>query len=526
MTHPRNDLKTRMGSVASGRSGVRLSLLSIACVLGCELCSAADDDRIQRVIEGLRPAIVIEGQPAATFGLRERMRAYQVPGVSIAVIDNGEIAWAYGYGVREAGTADPVTAETQFQAASVSKSIAAVVVLRLAERGEVDLDEDVNRRLRTWELPANRNTAKRKVTPRLILSHRAGLTDRAGFRGSGWDDPLPALSEVLETGEWTPAPIRVGAVPDTRFQYSGGGYGVLQLLMEDVSGKRFPSLARELVFDPLEMTSSSFDQAITPERLNRAAVGHGLDGESLPHRWRRFAVTSAAGLWTTPSDLARFLIAVQAAKAGVPGSILARDTVVDMLSVQGAHDERDARAIAMMEAIPETPPPSRGLGVGLIGSPPGRIFHTGMNPGYQCEIQGYVDCGRGAVVMTNGARGWRLVREILWSIAREYEWADYDYVPETRRAVTLSDDELERFVGRYRVSRSQSDEWTLVVVREGGQISARLRDSGNRVRLHPESANSCFILPDGMRLRFVEDDEGVFAKVVSDHGWRGRRVRR
>lgn len=479
--------------------------------------------RVKRVETGLRPAVVLEEFNAEQLHLTDRMKFYKVPGVSVAVIDNGAIAWARGYGVREAGTENPVTIDTLFQAASISKPVAALVVLRLVEQKALELDEDVNRKLRSWKLPESELTEKRNVSLRLLLSHRAGLTDYAGFREAAPSQPRPTLREILETDNWTPAPIRVGSAPGSRFVYSGGGYCLMEQLLEDVSGQPFPTLAHELVLKPLEMDGSTFDQDVPPQRRDRVAVGHQMNGKKLPQNWNLYPATSAAGMWTTPSDLARFAMELQKVKTGGHPSVLSPAMMTEMLSIQGPEDDRESKAIAIKEGFSEQPPPSWGLGVGLIGRPATRFFHTGSNPGYQCELQAYLNGGQGAVIMTNGAQGWRLAREILWAIAREYQWPEYSYRPEIKKVVRLSQDELERFVGRYRISFSQPSQWTLHITRDGDRLSARILDYGRQVHLYPESHDRCFTIEDAMTLRFVKDETGSLTDIVSDIGWRAKR---
>ena len=300
--------------------------------------------RVERIETGLRPAVVLEELAAGQLNLTDRMKFYKTPGVSVAVIDNGEIAWARGYGVREAGTENPVTTDTLFQAASISKLVAAAVALRLVEQGALDLDEDINRKLRSWKLPENELTEKKKVSLRLLLSHRAGLTDYAGFRHAAPSQPRPTLREILETGKWSPAPIRVGIAPGSRFDYSGGGYCLMEQLLEDVSGKPFPALAHELVLKPLKMDGSTFEQDVPQELRDRVAVGHQMNGKKSPRSWNLYPATSAAGLWTTPSDLARFAIELQKVKSGGQSTILSSTMLTEMLSIQGREDDRDSRS--------------------------------------------------------------------------------------------------------------------------------------------------------------------------------------
>jgi CubicO group peptidase (beta-lactamase class C family) len=479
--------------------------------------------RIERVESRLQPAVLLAGQTPKAFGLAERMGFYKTPGVSIAVINGGVIEWARGYGMLEAGRAELVTPETIFQAASISKPVAALVALRLVEQGKLDLDEDVNGKLVTWKLPENEFTKDKKVTLRWLLSHRAGLTDHAGFHRALPTEPLPTLRDILETGKWTPAPIRVGIEPGSRFQYSGGGYCLLEQLLEDVSGKPFPVLARELVFEPLGMTSSSFEQVLSSERASVAAVGHLANGRVLPQKWNLYPATSAAGLWTTPTDLARFAIEIQKARAGQSTKCLSSALTAEMLTTQGRPNERDAKLMTLMEGFPDEWQLSRGLGVGLIGQPPVRFFHTGSNPGYQCELHAYLEGGQGAIVMTSADQGWRLAREALWAIAKEYGWPDHDYQPEVKQVVEVEPDKMLPLVGRYRrVSKSGADR-VISITQNDGHLFLEISDDLHRVGLYPASEAEYFTIEFAMTVTFVKDASGAVLEVVSDQGWRAKR---
>jgi CubicO group peptidase (beta-lactamase class C family) len=218
-------------------------------------------ERIQRVENGLLYPQQIKDDPSAKMNLAERMKYYKVPGVSIAVINNGVIEWAKGYGVREYGTNFPVTVETLFQAASISKPIAAMASLRLVEKGKLNLDEDVNKKLVSWKMPENEFTKTEKVTLRGLLTHNAGLSV-SGFPGyPTHTNPLPTVLQVLDGSP--PAntkPVRVIRIPGTQWSYSGGGITVMQQLLMDVSGKPFPALMKEAVLNKLKMKNSTYEQ--------------------------------------------------------------------------------------------------------------------------------------------------------------------------------------------------------------------------------------------------------------------------
>lgn len=402
----------------------------VAVAMRARAVSADGDERIARVEQGLLPMTVGKGQTPAPHKLEDRMRFYRTPGIGIAVIHHGQIDWARGYGLTTADAHGNVTSDTRFQAASISKSVTAMIVLRLVGQGKLELDEPVNERLKSWKIPPTPQGWERKVTLRLLLSHRAGLTDFAGLRGTAPEEPGGTLLDILETGKWTPKPIAVTVEPGRRYLYSGGGYCVIQQLVEDVTGEPFAKVARSLVFEPLEMTHSSFEPPESSGPEGRVAVGHDVNGKPLPERWRVYAGAAAAGLWTTPSDLARLLIEVQRAASAQPLKALSPNLARDMVSIQGQFSAEDRKTIAEINSYPAGAVSGWGLGVGLLGNPPTRFYHTGSNPGYQCEFQMDLARGDGAVIMTNAAAGWRLGREVLWSIAREYEWPDFRYEPE------------------------------------------------------------------------------------------------
>ena len=203
--------------------------------------------------------------------LAERMEHYHVPGVSVAVIHAGRVEWARGYGKRDVESGAPVTAETLFQAASLSKGVAASVAMRLVEQGKLSLDEDVNAKLRSWKVPDNEFTKTEKVTLRRLLSHNAGLTVH-GFPGYAQGAAMPALVQLLDgKPPANTAAVRVTKAPGSGFSYSGGGYEVMQLLLEDVTGRHFEDLARELILDPLGMKLSAYEQPLGEERARNAA---------------------------------------------------------------------------------------------------------------------------------------------------------------------------------------------------------------------------------------------------------------
>lgn len=382
----------------------------------------------ERVVRSLRPALDVQGRPAVRWSVAERLAHHDIPGVSIAVADRGRIVWARGFGVLEAGRDERVSASALFQAASISKVIAATATLRLADRGTLDLDADVNRYLRSWQVPENELTARKQVTLRRILSHQAGLSVH-GFTGYPHDRALPTILQVLD-GKAPAAtkPVRVVSIPGTTTSYSGGGTTVQQLLLTDVTQRPFPLLMKELVLSPLGMNDSTFEQPL-PEALRaRVARGHA-DGRAIEGGWRIGPEMAAGWLWTTPADLLRWAIAIDEARDGKAGAILSRRTATEMLTLQ------------------QEP---YGLGPVLEGS--GRAFrfsHGGNNPGYTTQLTYFPETGQGAAIMVNSVGADMLIDELTRAIAAEYGWPAL--APLQVTPAILDETALARIAGNYEI---------------------------------------------------------------------------
>jgi CubicO group peptidase (beta-lactamase class C family) len=298
----------------------------------------------------------------------DRMAHHHVPGLSLACIHNGTVAWTQAFGVAGVG-GEPVTPETLFQASSIGMPVTALAVLRLVEQGKLNLDADVSQYLRTWKLPTNKFTEQMKVTLRELLSHTAGVTVH-GFGGYAAGKPVPTLVQVLN-GERpaNSAPVTIDSVPGTKFRYAGGDYAIIQQILTDVTGEPFPELMQEIVLQPLYMIHSTFQQPL-PEKLRTlVATPYDKDGNAIeggPHMYPEMAV---AGLWTTPSDLALFALAIQYALAGKPGAILSPSTAHQMLKpVLGFY----------------------ALGFAIAGNGLNRYFsHPGVNAGFVAFLFAY-----------------------------------------------------------------------------------------------------------------------------------------
>jgi CubicO group peptidase (beta-lactamase class C family) len=451
------------------------------------------DGRIDRVLHGLRPPVAIKGRPAVRWTMAERMAVLHVPGASIAIIDSGQVVWAGGFGVKETGTTDSVTTSTLFQAQSISKPVAATATLRLVEAHQLSLDEDVDAYLKSWKVPENRFNAQEKVTLRRILSHSAGFTV-GGFGGYRLGDLIPTLLQILD-GE-KPAnspPIRVDTAPGSISRYSGGGFSVMQQLLIDVTGEPFPSLMKRLVLEPAGMTLSTYEQPLPEPRRKEAASGHDGEGAVIRGKWPIHPEMAAAGLWTTPTELAKWVLEIANASSGRPSKLLSKKMATEMLTVQK---------------------PPFGLGLFLKGEDQAFSFgHSGANLGFRAEFVTYPAVGKGAVVMTNADRGDILISEVFTSIATEYHWPAR--IQSEREVVTLATRQLDGLVGTYTLPPSPSGAPVYYEVsREGGQLFAELKGLGSypKSEIYAASADS-FFNAIGLPIVFTRDGSGRAVKV-------------
>ncbi len=434
---------------------MRTHRLSVLALLAASSLSAQDTTlaaRIRRVENGLATPVMVAGQgPGAS--LTDRMRALNTPAVSIAVINDGRIEWARAYGVLEAGGAAPADTSTLFQAASISKPVATVGALLLVQSGALSLDADVNTLLRSWRVPENAHTARETVTLRRLLSHSAGLTV-SGFPGYAADAPLPTTVQILDgQAPANTGPVRVDTLPGSLLRYSGGGMTVMQRMVEDATGRPLHAYLADAVLGPLGMMHSSFDLNVPAERAARTARGHSRQGAVVPGGWHRYPETAAAGLWTTPSDVARYLIAVQRASRGRAVGPLTPDLARQMLTLQSGDS-------------------ASGFGLGLslsgLGTPAATFGHTGSNRGYRSQMLLFPERDQGVVIMTSSDAGSDLAAELLRAVAREYGWPRYQPVEKT--AVTLDPAVLAGVTGRYQATTPDGNALTLDFAAQDGQL--------------------------------------------------------
>jgi len=282
-------------------------------------------------------------------------------------------------------------------------------------------------------------------------------------------------------------PIRVDIEPGTKFRYAGGGYVVLQRLLMDVTGKQFPALMQNLVLKPLWMTRSTYEQPLPKERWPQAAAGYRENGVRVPGDWHTYPEMAAAGLWTTPSDLARFVVEIQKSLAGKSNRILSPEMTRQMLTPQVG---------------------GWGLGLALAGEgAAARFSHGGANEGFRCLLIGYNSTGQGAVVMTNSDGGSGLGEELLRSIAREYGWADY--LPKEKTLAHVDPKIYASYAGQYELAPNL----LLNITAEDGRLLGQVTGQ-SKLELFPESETQFFLLAAPVEITFVKDEKGHVTHLI------------
>lgn len=458
-------------------------ILAIACAIAAPSWAASPtvEQRVQSVTTGLRSAVEIKGAPPARRTLENQMAALHVPGVAIAVIRGGKVEWARGFGVTRQG-GEPVTADTLFQAGSVSKPVAAMAALAVVQDGRLSLDTDVNKTLKSWTLPASPFTATTPVTLRALLSHTAG-TSVHGFAGYAAGEPVPTLPQVLSgTAPANSAPVVVDQAVGSAYRYSGGGYSIAQQMMIDATGQTFPVVVRDKVFAPIGMTRSTEDQPLDAARAAHAAWPHDTKGAPVaggPHTYPEMA---AAGLWTTANDLAKFVIDLAKSANGESGHVLSPKTAREMLTpVKSGY----------------------GLGLSVQGATARKYFyHNGSNAGYKAVILAYPDTGDGVVVLTNGDQGYQLSEAIVRAVAIEYGWPDYH--PIERPVIPAPMVEQTKFVGTFTIGEAGD----FTIRRDGDRLAADIW-TGVVDPLFPDTPSSFFITAQDLRIVFSDPDHGA-----------------
>lgn len=445
-----------------------------------------DFDKIAAIENTLLPGKVLKGDSIKSYSISTGMKQHHIPGISIAVANEGKIDWARGYGIANAETGTKVDSTTLFQAASISKPITALAILKMMEEGKVALDTDVNTYLKDWKVPENKFTQIEKVTLRRLLTHSAGTTVH-GFPGYQKNDSLPSTKEVLD-GKGNTAAVIVDTIPGSQFKYSGGGYTIVQKLLEDITGMPFDAYMDTHILQPLGMTHSTYAQPLPETQHKKASAAYDGEGRIIEGFWHNYPEMAAAGLWTTPSDLLKYAIEMQQIFAGKTDGLLKPETVRLMFRKDGH---------------------GHGLGPGLEKDGDSLIFsHTGQNAGYTDVLIAFAAKGRALAIMTNADNGGRLLGAIERAVSAQYEWGLSE--PEVIDTVALSNSYLTQFSGTWKYIEQ--------VPSAGGDYIAKARVENGQLVIDdvPEKTEYNFVALDSLTFLDLDKNDRVIFKTDGD----------
>lgn len=462
--------------------------------------SKAIEQKIKQVENSLSGWVKIQDSNS-TRTIQQQMALYKVNGVSIAVINDYQLEWARGYGWADSAERRPVTTETLFQAASISKSLNAMGVLKLVEQKKIDLNQNINTWLRSWKFPEDSLTGKQKITVAHLLSHTAGLSVH-GFPGYNWKDSLPADNEILDGKR--PAntkAVRSEFEPGKRFQYSGGGTTITKKIIIDVTNDAYDNYMHRQVLEPMGMVRSFYTQPPPPGAFPYLATAYNRDGKQVNGKFHIYPEQAADGLWTNPSDLAKFIIEVQLSLQGKSNKVLSKEMVTTMLT---PYIDQSA-----------------ALGTFIMEKGQQKYFqHGGANEGFRCQYFGNMENGKGVVVMVNSDNG-NILQEIVNSVATVYQWKDF-YTPAVKKTVTVPADTLRAYVGQYRLGLN-----TFVISQQGKHLFITDQPGSAPSQMYFTDNHSFFIYDVPAELLFVRNNEGlVAAMIIKQNGREFKALRR
>lgn len=442
------------------------ALLAAAAFLlssaGCGKTNPATARKIKAVENGLLRSVYLKGVPSEKLSLEDRMSFYRVPGVSIAVIDQKELAWARAYGERDNQIHQPLTTESLFQGGAFSQAVSAAVVSALADRGKVRLDEDAGAGLKSWTFPPEIEQTEHFLDVRSLLAHGSGLSDQL-LPGYAHDELIPTLAQVLDgTKPAANGPLWVppATAAPVRTRYAEAGYVVLEAFLNDRTGEPFEKLARDLVLGPAGMTDSTFEVPLPDSLRAKAASGHLREGRPVSGLWKCYPEKAAKGLWTTPTEYARFLLDLLRSAESGGGKILSAAAARAMLGRQ-----------------------LESFGSGFLVEGTGddiQFLARGKTHGYACYFVLYPVRGQGAVIMTNSDNGLTLIDEILCALSAAYTWPGYG--PVEKQVLRLDSETYKSFTGRYEVGPNYFLDVTwedyYLVIQPTGQAATRFYAEG------------------------------------------------
>ncbi|WP_339143587.1 serine hydrolase domain-containing protein [Pseudoalteromonas galatheae] len=454
--------------------------------------------QVQQVAQNLLPRVQLKGQKYQPVDLQTRLQETHLPGLSLAVIKDGKVVWAEGYGIADKKQNRKVTTETLFQAGSISKPVAALAVLKLAQDGKVDLDADVNQYLTSWKVPTNEFTKANPVTLRQLMTHTSGLTQH-GFPGYVRGSKIPTDVEVL-MGKGNTDLVTVDTLPGKAWRYSGGGYTVMELLVADVTKMPFEEYVQQAILTPLGMHNSTYAQPLPKTLWSKASAAFDDKGEQVDGDWHVYPEQAAAGLWTTPVDLAKYIMAVQQAYAGNTVGPITPELAKQMLEVH--HDVW-------------------GLGPELEQREQGLVFtHGGKNKGFSNRFEAFVEKGEGMVLMSNGDSASTVFGELRIAISEHYGW---DFIRSKKiTAITLSEERAKQLEGLYAYDKDH--QFKMKITRDGTRFNVLDMARDNLMAFVATEEDTLIELEGGADVTIETNDKGEITAVIWRSLYRFERI--
>ena len=457
-------------------------------------CFTASDARMrkQQVERNLLPRVAFVGETKPA-DVETSMARHKTPAFSVAVIRNGTLDWSAAWGRLQTDGAR-AGCDSLFQAGSLAKPATVLAALRMQQQGIVDFDADIEATLSSWHLPAGRQTHAHPVTLRNLFTHTAGITP-GGYEGYVQGQPIPTDPQTV-AGE-APSNSRKAEVleaPGTSLNYSGGGYTVAEIALQDRLHEPFEQIMRSWLTVPIGMKQADFTQPLPAASHGYTVRGHQADGSVVPGGWHNHPEQAAAGLWATASDLATLLIELRKGWQG-RSEVFTQDSIRELLA---------------------NPIDGHGYGFRLIGEGD-RVFltHYGGTVGYRAGMTMNLETGDGAVYLTNSDNGSDLGLEFLAAVSGVYDWPVFR--PTRVERATLPVEALKSLVGRYQFA----DGPTISVVYEQDALTL-LFPNGNRYTMTPiVGAPREFIHPDtAVRASFEGEGEDTTIQLYGETGRR------
>jgi len=437
--------------------------------------------RKQAVEQGLRLPIQFNGEKLNTYSIEERLRHHKVPGFSIAVINEGKIDWASGYGVISNTDATQVSTDTRFQAASIAKPVTAYAVMRMHQAGNLNIDEDIQKYLADYTLPEGKQDNANPVTFYNLLAHTSGMTS-GGYLGYTQDAEIPTDKQTLTgAAPATTKPARVEIKPGTKVQYSGAGYTLTEMALESIHKNAFDHIMVDWALKDLQMRNSSYKQPNFQAATKIRARGHHSDGAMIEGGWRIHPEQAAAGLWSTPRDLASFAIEMSNAYLG-DSELLTKAEATKLLTP--VFPQKD-----LSDAFGGQP----AMTFIVAGEADSFLFkHGGGNMGYRSFMLMYPHTGDGLVFMANSDAGFSVGMEILRAVSAIYDWPHYKTQTLTRAPVNAA--EQSALLGQYKFDSGwqaniiESDKASGIAVKfPNGDVYPLSAITGSNAYVHAET---------------------------------------